>query len=206
LQELGRPQLPPAVVVSFVGKGLAHLVARCLEATGGTTHHQHSPPLDEALAVALAVATSIASRHYAQMLTRTTKPFDGVVEGLVAMQGMGLKLACVTNKPERFTRPLLARTGLLDYFGAVVSGDSLPEKKPSPEPLYLAADMLGVDRRALLVIGDSANDVAAARNAGVPAWVVPYGYREGMSIEALAADKVVPTLAAAAEALRDILA
>lgn len=197
LREIGRPALADPQIKSFVGKGLRHLVSSCLDATVGHALQTHSVTVDD--------ATQIASCHYAQRLTATSRPFPHVIEGLTAMQSLGLKLACVTNKPERFTLPLLARTGLSPYFAAIVSGDSTAYQKPSPEPLYWAADQLYVARAAMVVIGDSANDVAAARNAGMAAWVVPYGYREGMTVDALGADAIVADLREAAERLRDIL-
>jgi phosphoglycolate phosphatase len=107
----------------------------------------------------------------------------------------------VTNKAAQFTLPLLRDTGLLSYFDLVLSGDSLPKKKPDPLPLLHAAQAFGIDPADLLLIGDSLNDTQAARAAGCPVFCVPYGYNRGRPVSELDLDAVVPSLAAAAERL-----
>ncbi len=187
LAELGRPALAEARVSEFIGKGVANLVTRCLRET-------QSPADPESLAAALAVF----ERHYLAGVADRTLPYPGVVEGLERFAAMGMPLGCVTNKAAMFTRPLLERTKLARYFRVVVAGDTVAHKKPHPQPLLHAAAVLGVAPADLLVIGDSANDVVAARAAGCPVFVVPYGYREGMALETLAADRVVADLVEAA--------
>ncbi len=135
---------------------------------------------------------------YLARVADRSRPYPGVVEGLERLRAARLPLGCVTNKASRFTLPLLAATGLSAYFGTVVSGDQVERKKPEPDALLLAARRLGVDPRHTLVIGDSGNDVKAARAAGCPVVVVPYGYREGVPVEALGADAVVQSVEAAA--------
>jgi phosphoglycolate phosphatase len=103
-------------------------------------------------------------------------------------------MGCVTNKAARFTEPLLERTGLMRFLRVVVSGDTVANKKPHPEPMLHAAAKLGVAPDEALMVGDSLNDVASARAAGCPVVVVPYGYREGLAIEALGADAVVASV------------
>ena len=187
LAELGRPELAEARASEFIGKGVANLVTRCLQESG-------LPADDHAVAVALA----LFERHYLAGVAERTRPYPGVVEGLEQLARMGMPLGCVTNKAAMFTLPLLERTQLARYFRIVVSGDTVEHKKPHPQPLLYAADALRVVPAGLLLIGDSANDVRAARAAGCPVFVVPYGYREGMSLESLAADRVVADLVEAA--------
>ena len=187
LAELGRPELAEARVSEFIGKGVANLVTRCLQESG-------LPADDHAVAVALA----LFERHYLAGVAERTRPYPGVVEGLEQLARMGMPLGCVTNKAAMFTLPLLERTQLARYFRIVVSGDTVEHKKPHPQPLLYAAAALRVVPAGLLLIGDSANDVRAARAAGCPVFVVPYGYREGMSLESLAADRVVADLVEAA--------
>jgi len=115
------------------------------------------------------------------------------------MQSAGFHMACITNKAERFTLPLLRDTGLFDYFDLILSGDSLPEKKPSPLPLRHACEVFGCKPDELLLIGDSLNDTQAARAAGCPVFCVPYGYNRGRPVSELDLDAVVPTLAEAAK-------
>ena len=83
----------------------------------------------------------IFEKHYTGLLLQS-KLYDGVIAGLDAMKAAGFRLGCITNKAARFTGPLLQGVGLADYFEIVVSGDSLPEKKPHPMPLLHAAKFL----------------------------------------------------------------
>ena len=115
------------------------------------------------------------------------------------MRALGLRLGCVTNKAERFTLELLERTGFGATFDVVVCGDQVARKKPDPMALLLACERLELDPREALFIGDSVNDVQAARAAGAPVWCVPYGYNEGRPAASLPCDRIVASLAEAAE-------
>ena len=119
------------------------------------------------------------------------RPFPGVVEGLDALREQGFRLGCVTNKAQKFTLPLLEKTGLDRYFELTLSGDSLPEKKPHPLPLQHAAQFFGCNPAELLLIGDSVNDAEAARAAGCPVFIVPYGYNEGQELRGLDCDAFI---------------
>ena len=125
-----------------------------------------------------------------------------MVEGLERLRAMGFPLAVVTNKATRFVRPHLAKAGIEGFFSLLIGGDDLPTKKPDPGPLLHAARALGVPPHRLLMVGDSINDVVAARAAGCPVLVVPYGYNEGEPVQNLAADGIVPSLAAVADRVR----
>ena len=114
----------------------------------------------------------------------------------------GLRLACVTNKSARYTLPLLDMLGLARCFEQVVSGDTLPRKKPDPAPLLHAAANFGIAPHEMLMIGDSLNDTQAARAAGCPVICVTYGYNEGHDVSTLDADALVETLDAAAGLVR----
>jgi phosphoglycolate phosphatase len=122
-----------------------------------------------------------------------------VVEGLERMRAGGLKLACVTNKAQAFTLPLLERTGMAGFFDLVVSGDTLPRKKPDPLPLLHIAQHFRLLPPQLLLIGDSDNDTDAARAAGCPVVCVPYGYTGGRQVRDLDCDAIVASLIEAAE-------
>ena len=98
----------------------------------------------------------------------------------------------------RFTVPLLEQLGLARYFEQVVSGDTLPLKKPDPAQLIHAARGFGIEPRAMLMIGDSVNDAQAARAAGCPVFCVPYGYNEGRDVRELDVDAIVTSLEEAA--------
>lgn len=188
LAELGLGSLPDAQVRDFVGRGIGVLVERCLDAVGaGQGRHA------EAL-----VALSI---HYDRTNGQASRLYPGVTEGLDAMQRAGLALACVTNKAERFTRPLLERTGLAASFNSIVTADRVGKRKPHPEPFLAACRELRVEPGEAVVIGDSANDAEAARAAGCVFLLVPYGYREGRGLHEIPCDGIVDTLLEAASRL-----
>ena len=105
----------------------------------------------------------------------------------------------ITNKASRFVRPHLAQAGIESYFRLVIGGDDLPVKKPHPGPLLHAAREFGVEPAKLLMVGDSGNDAQAARAAGCPVLIVPYGYNEGTPVQNLDADGIVDSLLAVAD-------
>ncbi len=117
---------------------------------------------------------------------------------------MDLPLAVVTNKASRFVRPHLAQAGIEHYFRIVIGADDLPTKKPHPGPLLHVAAAFDVAPRHLLMVGDSINDAQAARAAGCPVLMVPYGYNEGEPVQSVDADGIVPSLAAVADCVRPI--
>ncbi|HXA47197.1 MAG TPA: HAD-IA family hydrolase, partial [Burkholderiaceae bacterium] len=124
--------------------------------------------------------------------------YPDVREGLQALKDMNLRMACVTNKQIAFAEPLLEKTGLRDFFDVVYGGDSLPKKKPDPAPLLQVCADFGLTPQQVLAIGDSANDAQAARAAGCPVLIVPYGYNHGEAVQNIDSDGIVPTLLAAA--------
>jgi len=108
--------------------------------------------------------------------------YPGVKEGLAWMKEQGYTLGCVTNKAEAFTHPLLKDLGIFDEFVSVVSGDTLPEKKPHPMPLLHSAELAGATPENCLMLGDSTSDVKAARAAGFKIICMSYGYNHGVDI------------------------
>jgi phosphoglycolate phosphatase len=188
LRELGRPPLEEAQVRAFVGKGIAKLVERAL--AGGLDGSVEGPELARALPV--------FERCYAAVNGRHTRLYPGAREALEALRAKGFPLACVTNKAQRFTAPLLEQLGLARYFEEVIAGDTLPQRKPDPAPLLHACRRLGVPPERMLVIGDSVNDAQAARAAGCPVICVSYGYNEGRDVRELDVDAIVSSLPEAA--------
>jgi phosphoglycolate phosphatase len=192
--ELGLPEREVELIATFVGKGLPILVRRALAGT-------LDGDVDEGL---FERAWALFDRHYAAESGRQTKPYAGAREGIDRMRALGLPLACVTNKSERFTLELLRDTGFLQAFEFAVCGDTVARKKPDPAPIMYACERLRVRPAEALVIGDSANDVQAARAAGSPVWCVPYGYNEGRPFESLECDRAVATLAEAAGVIEQL--
>lgn len=178
LAELGLPGRSVQEIATYIGKGVPVLVRRAL----GDAHHLQERALP------------IFERCYAEESGRQSVLYPGAREGIERMRARGLSLACVTNKPERFTRQLLERAGFA--FDVLVCGDHVARKKPDPEAVLLACERLRVAPREAVFIGDSQNDVDAARAAGCAVWCVPYGYNEGRPVPAC--DRVVATLAEAA--------
>jgi len=195
LAELGHPLLPEHAIRVMIGKGIANLVRRALAlATGVSPEAIDDVELEDAL--------TRYQAHYAAQLGRGTLVFPGMRDGLLRLAAMGIPLAVITNKSTRFVRPHLAHAGIEHFFRVVIGGDDLPTKKPDPGPLEHVAALLEIAPDRLLMIGDSINDVLAARAAGSPVLVVPYGYNEGQPVESLDADGIVASLAAVADRVR----
>jgi phosphoglycolate phosphatase len=192
LLELGRALLPAETVRDYVGQGIGVLVRRVL---AGSRDGEPDPAL-------LARALPSFERHYSDTVSFGCAIFPGVPEGIAAFRAAGARIGCVTNKAARYTEALLAALGLGDEFEVVVSGDTLPHRKPHPAPLLHAAERLGVAPARMLMIGDSGNDVAAARAAGCPVFCVDYGYSEGEDIRGLDTDAIVASLVEAARLAR----
>ena len=193
LADVGRPEVGAKAVRRYVGDGIQRLAKRLL-----TQEMDGEPPAGE-----LERALDRFEHHYRDTLTQRTRPFPGVEDGLRQFAREGLKLACVTNKAESFTLPLLEATGLRGYFELVVAGDTLPRKKPDPLPLLYCAQQFGARPHELLVVGDSANDALAARAAGCPAFCVPYGY-SARDVRELDCDAIVGDLVEAARLITPI--
>lgn len=192
LAELGQPDRSMEEISRFVGRGTNTLVRRCL--TNDATGREPDAELfEQGLAAYL--------RHYTHINGRHAKVYPGVREGLAALQAAGYPMAVVTNKPVKFTVPLLEATGLAPYFKAVIGGDSTPHKKPAPDPVICACVEMDVSLMHNLHVGDSANDIQAAKAAGCLAAGVTYGYAEGYPINADDCDVLVDSLEALARLL-----
>ena len=116
------------------------------------------------------------SADYLQHAAVETRPYPGVADGLHALAREGWKLAVCTNKPEKAARALLAALGLGALFAAVGGGDSFPVRKPDPAHLLATLKAAAGEPAHAVMAGDHANDVAAARGAGVPCIFAAWGY------------------------------
>jgi phosphoglycolate phosphatase len=192
LADVGRPAASEETVRAYIGDGVDRLVKRLL-----TSSIDGEPDAD-----AFAKAADNFRAHYARILTRASHPFPGAVEMLDLLRARGFKLACVTNKPARFTEPLLQALGLSRRLDLVLSGDSLAAKKPDPLPLVHTATTFGIAPAHLLMVGDSQVDTGAARAAGCPVFCVPFGYRGGLAVQDLDCDAIVPALGRVSELIR----
>ena len=188
LLELGLPALALSRVEALIGRGVRVLVERALGDSGSDADRDRAVERFEA--------------EYEKVVGRHAGLFAGVMAGLEALHERGIPLAVVTNKPRFFTRKLLERLRIDHFFAAVVAGDDGIRKKPHADMLLAACEKMGTVPAQTLMLGDSDNDVAAARAAGCPVWCVPYGYNEGKSAESLDCDRIVPSLEAAAKHIR----
>ena len=185
LADQGIAPLPVDRIRTFVGKGAEVLIERTLAAAGVAAVPGEAGYDDPRSRFYL---------HYRQLNGSHAVLYDGVVDGLVGLTGLGLRLACVTNKPAEFVAPLLQRFSLERYFDFVIGGDTLPFKKPHPGQLLEACRRWALPPAHVLAVGDSINDAQAARAAGMRVYLVPYGYNEGAAVEAMDVDGIVGSI------------
>ncbi|MCH9745229.1 MAG: phosphoglycolate phosphatase [Proteobacteria bacterium] len=184
MKAMGKKPWGEAQVRHWVGNGVPKLVERSL--TGELEGVPNQAEYDQAYPIFLelySVNTSVRSCLY-----------KGVKEGLDYLTAQGYTLGCVTNKAEQFTLPILKDLDVFDYFGIVVSGDTLAKKKPDPLPLLHSADFFGIDPKDSLMLGDSVSDVKASRAAGFDIICMSYGYNHGNDIRDTNPDLVIDSM------------
>jgi phosphoglycolate phosphatase len=168
----GLAGLSHSETASMVGDGVAKLVERAFAARGRTPD---------------AGAVGAFSADYLLHAAVETRPYPGVADGLRGLADEGWKLAVCTNKPERAARALLTALGLASLFAAIGGGDSFPVRKPDPAHLLATLKAAGGDPAHAVMAGDHANDVAAARGAGLPCIFAGWGYGAPAMAEGAAA-------------------
>ena len=181
LADLGLAAVGRPFIAATVGKGSEHLIRRTLAEVG-------------AQAGLYDVAWRAYQQHYAAINGQHSVVYPGVVAGLQRLAAAGLRLACLTNKPGGFARPLLVAKDLDRFFSLVFGGDAFARKKPDPLPLLETCRALGSTPARTLMIGDSSNDALAARAAGCPVVLVSYGYNHGRPVAEAGADAVIDRL------------
>jgi phosphoglycolate phosphatase len=186
--ELGLAAIGQQAIAAMVGKGSDNLIrgVLALDFDGAGVDQRFE------------AAMLAYQRHYLGINGDYSTLYDGVFEGLGAMRAMGLRMACVTNKPIAFAAPLLAKKGLAPYFEIVYGGDCLPQKKPHPMPMLRVCADFALAPAEVVAIGDSSNDAEAARGAGCFVLAVPYGYNHGRPIHESDSDGIVSSLLEAA--------
>ena len=186
--ELHLAPLALDTIVDFVGKGSENLMRRVLGVD--FEKNEVESRFDHAL--------ERYQHHYLQINGDHSELYAGVHEGLVAMKKGGVRIACVTNKPIAFARPLLEKKGLIDLFEVIYGGDSLAHKKPHPLPMLTVCNDFDLQPAQVVAIGDSSNDSEAARAAGCRVLTVPYGYNHGQPVQTIDTDGIVESLLDAA--------
>ncbi len=189
LEELGLASLEQGSVEALIGRGVHSLVERALAQVEGGALIELDP------------AVQRFEAHYAQTVGTDARLFAGVMPGLRRFAEAGIAMSVVTNKPRFFTMMLLERLEVDAFFKGVIAGDDGIRRKPHADMLLAACERMGSRPAESLMLGDSDNDVIAARAAGCPVWCVPYGYNEGRAPETLACDRLVQTVEEAARLL-----
>ena len=187
LREAGLRSLPRERVEGLIGRGVHALVERALRELDAPRR------LDEVL-------TGFES-HYERIVGSEAQLFAGVQPGLERLRAARIPMAVVTNKPRAFTLKLLSRLDVAPFFAAIVAGDDGIPRKPQGDMLVAACERVASAPGETLMLGDSQNDVAAARAAGCTVWCVPYGYNEGRPVESLDCDAIVRDLVEVARRL-----
>ncbi|WP_353094970.1 HAD-IA family hydrolase [Methylibium sp.] len=182
------PAVSQVQVERWIGHGTRELLIQALAAAGKTG-------VDVVRASsALPLIAAEFDRHYQRRCGTRSQLYPQVRETLTALRERGVKLAVVTNKEGRYTTTVMDAHRLAPLFHRVVSGDSLPTKKPDPAGIHSCLAQFQVPPERALFVGDSSIDVATARNAGVRVWALPYGYNMGAPITACAPDRVISDL------------
>lgn len=176
LATVGRGPLPVADVKRMVGRGAKVMLTRALTVTGGAPEEM------------VARLFPILIDHYAEHIADESAPYPGVLAALDGLAARGFRLAVCTNKIEALARQCLDALGMSARFVAIIGGDTTPKLKPDPTPLLAMIEAAGGGRT--LFVGDSDNDIDAAKAAGVASVAVSFGYVPG-DPAALGADALI---------------
>jgi len=116
--------------------------------------------------------------YYADHLYEGTRPYQGMAEFIAWLNAQGIRWGIVTNKPAFLTEPLMAQVSELPHCGVIVSADTLPVRKPHPDPMFYACAQLGVEPAECLYVGDHIRDIEAGRAAGMHTAIAGWGYMD----------------------------
>jgi phosphoglycolate phosphatase len=166
-------------VTYLVGQGARVMIRRAFEL--------RRVKLDDAQAEAL---FERFLEHYRGHIPGRSEPFPGVVGCLERLAAAGMKLAICTNKHEGLAVSLIEALGLSAHFAVVTGGDTFPVRKPDAGHILGTIERAGGEAGRTLMIGDSINDILAAKNAGIPSVAVDFGYSD-VPVESLSANRVI---------------
>jgi len=190
LAAVGKASVTQQQVNDWIGHGTRELLIQALAWCDGTSSNavRHSADFPRTEAV--------FARYYLARCGTRSHLYPRVRETLTELRAQGVKLVVVTNKEDRYTRTVLEAHRLMPLFDRVISGDTLPVKKPDPAAIHACLNDHGVAPERALFVGDSSIDVATARNGGITVWALPYGYNMGSPIEASGPDRVIADVSA----------
>ena len=183
LRSVNRDEFSEEIIDLWVGNGASTLVKRALSGSKIVDENIDGKLFDKSLSIFL--------EYYKKNLCVKTTPYQNVKTTLEILKSDGYKLAIITNKPFDFIEPILKQLGLDNLFELCIGGDSLSEKKPSPLPLQYMCEKFNVKPRNTLMIGDSKNDILAAKAANIQSIAVSYGYNYGEDIRVYEPDLTI---------------
>ncbi len=183
LLTLNRSTFSENIIRSWVGNGATTLVKRALSGKSDI-----DSTIDEEL---FEQALNIFLNFYKENLCVATKTYPNVVSTLSTLHAKGYHLTIVTNKPFDFIEPILKGLNLSHLFEFFIGGDSLNTRKPNPESLLYICNKLDIPIESSLMIGDSKNDILAAKEASMECIGVSYGYNYGEDINLYKPDIVI---------------
>lgn len=179
------PLVTQEQVNGWIGLGTHELLIGALASiTGSSTEVTRQSDL-------LGRVSPVFNTRYRQRCGTRSHLYPKVRETLQALRAQAVKLAVVTNKEGCYTQVVLDVHQLRNLFDVVISGDTFATKKPNPAGVLHCLTRFGVRPQRALFVGDSSIDAATARNAGVPVWLLPYGYNMGQPVAACAPDRVI---------------
>lgn len=174
LRDLNKSEFEEQTIRGWVGNGARVLTQRALSGSAVIDQQLEVSVVNDALAIFL--------KHYQQCVCVNSVLYDDVKPSLLALKESGYRLAIITNKPEQFIQPILVGLGIDGLFETLIGGDTIPQRKPDPAPLYLALSKLNVTAQECVMIGDSKNDILAAKAANIDSVGLTYGYNYGENI------------------------
>lgn len=187
LTKLNRKSFDDNMIHHWVGNGAQMLVSRALAGKRDIKCEIDSSLLDEAMDIFLS--------HYKENLCVDTYLYDGVKDTLKKLKGLEYQIVIVTNKPVEFVQPIVCRLGIGEYIDYFIGGNSLPTKKPDPAPLLHICEYFDIEIDKCVMIGDSKNDILAARACAMDSIAVSYGYNYGEDISIYEPDFIVDSFA-----------
>ncbi len=174
LRDLKHNEYDQQTIHHWVGNGAKTLVERALSGSANINKQLAPALINDALGIFL--------QHYQACLCIESTLYNDVKQGLLKLKNAGFRLAIITNKPAVFIQPILSGLGIGDLFELLIGGDTLAEKKPNPAPLHYALEQLKVTAKQCVMIGDSKNDILAAKSANIDSVGLTYGYNYGEDI------------------------
>ena len=189
LRHYGWPEAQEAEVARWIGHGTAALLLHAVARGSGLNAAQlrDSQRMKE--------ITALYDGFYNVRCGTRSRLYPGARMTLAAFRAGGIRQAIVTNKESRYTERVLAIHDLANAGERPISGDSLSTKKPDPAGILACLEEFAVAPERALFVGDSSIDAATARNAGIPAWLLPHGYNMGEPVSQAGADRVIDDFA-----------